>query len=139
MYSHACCPWAAIKRFNVSPALSGFLEQLPWVLSGGSANKLHRLWLRMVFTYSLALFAPSGFRGRGGSDLGLVGQPCVHADLIVKRVWEEVERIIYDPQTILERLEERDSDNAMSDINAQLEFVDGQLKRLFREQDKVEP
>ena len=64
--------------------------------------------------------------------------PYIHADLLESRIWEEIEQIIYDPNLILKRLEDREKDKDRVEFHDQLSFIDRQLDGLKREQGKLE-
>jgi site-specific DNA recombinase len=62
----------------------------------------------------------------------------IQADIIERRVWEEIEQVIYNPSKILKRLEYREKDKDKREIHSQLEFIDMQLGRLEKEKEKYE-
>jgi len=64
--------------------------------------------------------------------------PYIHADLLERRIWEEIEQVIYDPSRILKRLEDREMEKDRREIQNQLDFVDSQVARLEKEKGKLE-
>jgi site-specific DNA recombinase len=64
--------------------------------------------------------------------------PYVFADVLEKRVWEEIEKLIYDPEIILHRLEEKTHEEQIIGYEEQLAFVNRQLTELTREKEKFE-
>lgn len=64
--------------------------------------------------------------------------PYVYADVLEQRVWEEVENLIYDPAIIIRRLEEKNQEQQVAGFKKQLAFIDNQLAKLAKEQEKFE-
>ncbi len=64
--------------------------------------------------------------------------PYVYADVLEQRVWEEVENLIYDPAIIIRRLEEKNQEEQVAGFQKQLAFIDNQLAKLAKEQEKFE-
>lgn len=94
---------------------------------GGSANRTIRYY---------GCYSSSSEKSR------LKGEPCrspyIHADLLERRIWEEIEQVIYNPSVILKRLEDREKDKDRREINNQLDFIDTQLANLEKEKGKLE-
>jgi hypothetical protein len=64
--------------------------------------------------------------------------PYVHAELLERRVWEAVEALIYDPNVILQRLEQRSLEDPNKNYKEQISFIDEQVIKLDKEQQKYE-
>jgi hypothetical protein len=62
----------------------------------------------------------------------------VRADEIERRVWEKIEEVIYKPDVIIKRLEERVDVAHMNALKEQVEYINGQLKGLEKEEKKLE-
>ena len=78
----------------------------------------------------------SSERARG---LGIAcGSKYVYADILEKRVWEEIEKVILEPDTLLKRLDERHEETHIVSYRKQLEFVEKQLGKLDREKERLE-
>jgi site-specific DNA recombinase len=64
--------------------------------------------------------------------------PVAHADELERRVWEEIEAVIYDPGIILRRLEEQQQEERRMGYQEQLGFIDEQLASFAKERAKLE-
>lgn len=64
--------------------------------------------------------------------------PHVHADVLERRVWEELENIFYNPDIIIRRLEDRREEEWRMGYQEQLGFLDAQLAELAKEKEKFE-
>lgn len=64
--------------------------------------------------------------------------PYVYADVLEPRVWEEIENLIYNPSIIIRRLEEKRQNEHVAEYDEQLTFIDKQLAKLNKEQEKFE-
>lgn len=64
--------------------------------------------------------------------------PYVLADVIETRVWTEIEKIIYDPDLLLQRFDERIQEQELFGYQEQLDFIDEQVKNLMKEREKFE-
>jgi site-specific DNA recombinase len=70
------------------------------------------------------------------------GQACgslsIRAEDLERRVWEEIEKVIYDPDIIIKRLEERESEERRMGYEEQITFIDKQVSDLTKERAKYE-
>ena len=66
------------------------------------------------------------------------GTPYVYADVLDRRVWEEIETIIYDPGIVIHRLDERVNEEFTTSYQAQLDYIYKQLEGLEKEKTKFE-
>ncbi len=66
------------------------------------------------------------------------GTPSIRAEDLERRVWEEIEKVIYDPQIVIKRLEERESEERQKGYEEQMGFVDAQISDLAKERAKFE-
>lgn len=64
--------------------------------------------------------------------------PYVYADELERRVWEEIEAIIYNPSIIIARLNERANEQTSTGYQAQLDYIKKQLNELAIEKSKFE-
>jgi len=64
--------------------------------------------------------------------------PSVHADLLERRVWEEIMKVIYDPGIVIRRLEEKEKEERRMGHEEQIAFIDSQLAELAKEKGKFE-
>jgi len=64
--------------------------------------------------------------------------PYVNADELERRVWEEIETVIYDPSIVLRRLDERANEENAIGYEAQLDYIDRQLEEIKKEKAKFE-
>lgn len=64
--------------------------------------------------------------------------PYVHADDLERRVWEEIEKVIYDPTLITERLRNRSGEERRRRHEEELAAIIAQLRDIQRQQQKVE-
>jgi site-specific DNA recombinase len=64
--------------------------------------------------------------------------PYVYAEEIERRVWEEIETIIYDPSVVLRRFDERANEEFRSSYQAHLDYIDRQFEALASEKEKFE-
>lgn len=64
--------------------------------------------------------------------------PYVYADELERRVWEEIEAIIYDPSIVIQRLGERANEEITTSYQAQLDYIDKKLDDLAVEKEKFE-
>jgi hypothetical protein len=64
--------------------------------------------------------------------------PYVKADILEFRVWEEIEKVIYEPETILNRLEEKVHEEELFGYEEQIQFIDKQIDSLMKERGKFE-
>lgn len=64
--------------------------------------------------------------------------PYVYADELERRVWEEIETIIYDPTIVIRRFDERANEEFTAGYQAQLDYIDRQLAGLAVEKTKYE-
>jgi site-specific DNA recombinase len=64
--------------------------------------------------------------------------PYVNADELERRVWEEIESVIYDPSLIIRRLEQREIEEHTLSYQEQLAFIDKQLADIAKEREKFE-
>lgn len=64
--------------------------------------------------------------------------PYVYADVLERRVWEEIESIIYDPSIVIKRFDERANEELMTGYQAQLDFIDRKFEELAIEKAKFE-
>ncbi len=115
-----------------------------WLLSGFT-----RCGICRVFTLSAIVGGTKNTRIRyygcyssSSEKSRLKTSPCrspyIHADLLERRVWEEIEQVIYNPKRILKRLEEREKEKEQEDTGKQIEFVDRQVAGLDKEKEKLE-
>ena len=66
------------------------------------------------------------------------GCPAVRAELLEARVWEEVRNIIFNPDLIIQRIEERAVDDRLKAIQGQLDYVEKELAQIEKERAKFE-
>jgi DNA repair exonuclease SbcCD ATPase subunit len=66
------------------------------------------------------------------------GTPSIRAEELERRVWDEIEKVIYDPQIVVKRLEERESEERRQGYEEQMGFVDAQISELLKERAKFE-
>lgn len=64
--------------------------------------------------------------------------PAVWADVLEARVWEEIEKVIYDPSLVIRRLEAKVSEERAAHYEDQLAYISEQIKELDDEQEKFE-
>ncbi|MBM3273075.1 recombinase family protein [Candidatus Kaiserbacteria bacterium] len=64
--------------------------------------------------------------------------PYVCADFLERRVWEEIEDVIYNPDRIIRRMEERKEEERKKGYEEQIAYVDSQLADLAKEREKLE-
>lgn len=64
--------------------------------------------------------------------------PYAYADDLERRVWEEIEAIIYDPSIVIQRFDERMSEEREAGYQAQIDYIDKQLENLASEKTKFE-
>ena len=64
--------------------------------------------------------------------------PYVYADELERRIWEEIETIIYDPSVVLRRFDERANEEFAAGYQAQLDYIDRQFENLATEKSKFE-
>jgi site-specific DNA recombinase len=64
--------------------------------------------------------------------------PYVHADELERRVWEEIESVIYDPSQIVRRLEEKMQEERTMGYEGQIDYIQKQLDGLAKEKAKFE-
>ncbi len=64
--------------------------------------------------------------------------PYVTKEDLERRVWEEIETVIYDPEIIIRRLDKKNQEELTMSYQAQLEFVNSQLSELAKEKTKYE-
>ena len=64
--------------------------------------------------------------------------PYIYADELERRVWEEIEAIIYDPEVIISRLDERINEEFAAGYQAQIEYIDKKLDDLKIDRTKFE-
>ncbi len=64
--------------------------------------------------------------------------PYIEATKLERRVWEEVEKVIYDPNIIIQRLEERQSEGQANEYEGQLKYFDEEKTKIHKERDKLE-
>lgn len=64
--------------------------------------------------------------------------PYVYADVLERRVWEEIETIIYDPSVVIQRLDERLKEGFTTSYEAQLDYINKQAEGLASEKAKFE-
>lgn len=73
-------------------------------------------------------------RGLGTSCLS----PYVLAEVIEERVWEEIESVIYEPELLLKRYDERVQEEELFGYQEQIEFIEKQISELMVEREKFE-
>jgi site-specific DNA recombinase len=64
--------------------------------------------------------------------------PSIRAEELERRVWDEIEKVIYDPQIVIKRLEERENEERRQGYEEQIGFVDAQISDLAKERTKYE-
>jgi site-specific DNA recombinase len=64
--------------------------------------------------------------------------PYVYADELERRVWEEIEAVIYDPSIVVNRLDEKVNEEYMAGYQAQLDYIAKRLDDLTVEKTKFE-
>lgn len=64
--------------------------------------------------------------------------PYVNAEEIERRVWEEIEAVIYDPELIIRRLDEKEKEERAMGYEEQIAYLDKQLEELVKEKTKFE-
>jgi site-specific DNA recombinase len=64
--------------------------------------------------------------------------PYLEAELLERRVWEELEKVIYDPAIIIRRLEEKRDEERTMGYQAQIDFMTQELAGLAKERAKLE-
>jgi site-specific DNA recombinase len=64
--------------------------------------------------------------------------PYVFSDVLERRVWEEIENLIYDPEVILHRLDERAVEEMTVGYQAQLDYINKRLDDVKVERTKFE-
>jgi site-specific DNA recombinase len=64
--------------------------------------------------------------------------PYVYADELERRVWEEIEMVIYDPSIVIRRFDEKAEEEYQAGYQAQLDYIDKQLEGLATEKAKYE-
>lgn len=83
-----------------------------------------------------------GCSSRNSEKARMLGTACyspyLRADDLERSVWEEIERVIYDPHLILRRLEEREQEERHKNYLDRLATIDGQLAELANAQRKFE-
>ena len=73
-------------------------------------------------------------RGLGTSCLS----PYVLAEIIEERVWEEIESVIYEPELLLKRYDERVQEEELFGYQEQIEFIEKQISELMVDREKFE-
>ena len=66
------------------------------------------------------------------------GSPYILAEEVERRVWEELEAVIYDPKIIIKRLEERQNKELEDSCQTQLDFIAKQIQGIAKERSKYE-
>lgn len=64
--------------------------------------------------------------------------PYAYADELERRVWEEIEKIIYDPDIVIQRFDERANEEYTASYQAQLDYINRQMASLALEKSKFE-
>ena len=64
--------------------------------------------------------------------------PYVYADELERRVWEEIEAVIYDPSIVVRRLDEKVNEEYIVGYQAQLDYIARRLEELTVEKAKFE-
>ena len=64
--------------------------------------------------------------------------PFVRADDLERRVWEELEKVVYDPGIVIRRLEEKEKEERKTGYADQITYMDAQLAELVKEKEKFE-
>lgn len=94
---------------------------------GGSNNSPQRYY-----------FCGSRVSERARMENRKCGCPSVRAELLEARVWEEVRNIIFNPDLIIQRIEERAANDWVQGIQGQLDYVEKELAQIEKERAKFE-
>jgi hypothetical protein len=83
-----------------------------------------------------------GCASRNSEKQRMLGTACrtpyVYADVLERRVWEEIENIIYDPNIVINQFDERANEELATGYQAQLDYIDRRFEELAVEKAKFE-